>query len=68
MKKMDAEERNFHEHMAQSMHQLMQTFSAGYSALEYAKPEEKQMNQNEKDQVTEDEQQQDMVQQKDDDL
>ena len=55
MKKMDAEERNFHEHMAQSMHQLMQTFSSGYSALEHAKREEKMLNQEEKEQVMDDE-------------
>lgn len=50
MKKMDAEEREFHAHMARSMHELMQTFSTGYSALEQAKHDEKLLQQEEKDQ------------------
>ena len=56
MKKMDAEERAFHEHMAQSMHQLMQTFSSGYSALEHAKLDEKMLNQEEKEQLLDEDQ------------
>lgn len=43
MKRMDAEEREFHQHMAKSMHELMQTFSNGYSALEHAKQDEKML-------------------------
>lgn len=47
MKRMDAEEREFHAHMAKSMHELMQTFSSGYSALEHAKQDEKLLQQQE---------------------
>ena len=56
MKKMDAEEKSFHEHMALSMKQLRQTFSSGYSALEQAKQDEKYMSNEERDQVQEEEQ------------
>ena len=42
---MDAEEREFHAHMAKSMRELMQTFSSGYSALERAKSDEKLLSQ-----------------------
>ena len=45
MKRMDAEEREFHAHMAKSMRELMQTFSSGYSALERAKSDEKLLSQ-----------------------
>lgn len=51
MKRMDKEEREFHQHMAQSMKDLMKTFSSGYTALERAKADEKQLTQEEKDQV-----------------
>lgn len=46
---MDAEERSFHQHMAKSMHELMQTFSTGYSALERAKQDEKFLSQDERE-------------------
>ena len=41
MKRMDAEEREFHAHMAQAMRELMATFSTGYQALEHAKTDER---------------------------
>jgi len=37
---MDKEEREFHQHMATSMKELMKTFSNGYTALERAKSDE----------------------------
>ena len=40
MIKMDAEERQFHEHRAQSMKLLMQTFLLGNSALELAEKDD----------------------------
>lgn len=48
---MDAEEREFHAHMAASMRELMQTFSSGYSALERAKQDEKLLSQEEREQA-----------------
>lgn len=42
---MNAEEREFHQHMAKSMQDLMKTFSNGYSALERAKTDEKALAQ-----------------------
>lgn len=51
MKRMDAEEREFHAHMAKSMRELMQTFSSGYSALEHAKQDEKLLQQEEREQL-----------------
>lgn len=41
MKKMDTEVKEFHNHMATSMSSLMQTFTAGFTALDKAKQDEK---------------------------
>ena len=41
MKKMDKEVKEFHNHMATSMAQHMQTFTEGFTALDQAKLEDK---------------------------